>query len=456
MYLALLGISLALYALIIFVEFEKSRVLSPVIVVITTYYVFYVVRSYLIYLNQGNMDAYFYMHYFEFRHVVEAMLVFVPSIVNMYLGFRAGYRSGRTYRIGVSLDELNAKKLFYINFILFSIWLVSVAYKYAIGFQHYGGEVSVAERLSYGSHYILSIIVSFFEFSFYFLLYIYYKHGLVKPLFIVALIAKIAVLLFSGSALGFLFLLFAFAILHFFPHYFEIDRSYIKVSASKMLLYGCIFLVILTAVYTLKMLVRHGINNGLDQSLTLANILDFSNNVSFAMILESMMSRFIGADTLANIISNIDSGILSHSSGEMFYFLIIGLIPRFILQDKPQISLATWYTDNSWNLDIAANGYQGTGVFFAGELYLNFGYWCVVLGFLFVGYILGRLYSVTFFNQYKMFSYVFMATLSVYYVIFEFTFSAWMVGLFRVFVMLYFYSMLVKLIARITWGGRSK
>ena len=454
MLLSLIYLGTLISISLIFIETNRRKFLSPFLFIMLIYFAYYVLRSFVIYINLDDMEPYFQEHLFNVRHLEEALLLVSISFVFLYVGYKAGISNkiNKTYKIGVDFNIKNINKLMTVNFLIFLIWFSIIIYKNTIDLVHYAGAYSVEERLAYGFPYILSLFSTLSSFSFYFIMYIYFAYNIHKKYFIFALMAKLLIGVVGGDVLGLAFLLFSYVIIVIWGGRFGITRTILHFPRWKIVIYGFLSFFSLFAMYFFKVVSRRFSEIGIRPMYIFENFESawvILENISLSGILSSMTSRFIGIDTLANIIGAIDLGVVEHKIGYIFYLLSIGLVPRFIFHDKPEIALAIWYTDNIWNTYVLENGYQGTGMYIPGEFYLNFGAVGVVIGMLIYGYLLGLLYKVTFYNSYKMFSFVFISTMSIYYIIYEFTFSAWVIGFIRTYFMLYIYSILLLLLMKI-------
>jgi hypothetical protein len=440
---------------IIFLETRKRVYMSPLVIVISLYFIFYIARAIVIYLNLDGLESYFQRHYFNIDHLNAALLLIITSLPLVYIGYKFGItnKTGKIYKLGVNFNNKNMSKLMKVNFIILMIWFALIVYKNSIGLTHYGGEFSVQDRLGYGFPYILSIFVTMASFSFYFIIYVYFAHNIHKNYFIVALVAKVLLGILEGDVLGLFFIILAYVILLLWGRRFGIVQKIYKPSMSQYLTIGTLFFFVLFIVFTFKTISRDMLNiSGIQPYLFFENtniLLSIIYSIEFKDVLHAITSRFIGIDTLANIIGVIDLNMMEYKFGQIFYFLLIGLLPRFFIHDKPEISLATWYTDNIWNIDIIENGYQGTGTYIPGEFYLNFGVMGVLIGMLIYGYLLGLIFKITFNSVNKMFAYVFFSSMGLYYFMYEFTFSAWIIGFIRVYIMLYVYSIIIRLLVKI-------
>jgi len=110
-----------------------------------------------------------------------------------------------------------------------------------------------------------------------------------------------------------------------------------------------------------------------------------------------------------------------------------------------------WYTENLWNRDNLATGYQNTSLFIPGDLYLNFGPAGVFIGMIIFGIMLGYVYKVFFYNKNYIFSYVFVASIFIYFIMYEYSLASWILTLIRAFLLLSLYSLFVKILTKFTF-----
>ena len=74
--------------------------------------------------------------------------------------------------------------------------------------------------------------------------------------------------------------------------------------------------------------------------------------------------------------------------GKASYPLLIALIPRFLWPDKPLIELGAWFaleTGIGYKADVNGRSNNSINMTVMGQLYLDFGYWGVVIGCLLLG-----------------------------------------------------------------------
>jgi hypothetical protein len=99
-------------------------------------------------------------------------------------------------------------------------------------------------------------------------------------------------------------------------------------------------------------------------------------------------TRLYGLDSLL-VERALTPSVYPYLDGSTYARLPASFVPRAIWNDKPQLSLATWFGDRYWGRTSTADrSTQATT--FAGEFYLNFG----VVGVLFGMFLLGFLYRL--------------------------------------------------------------
>ena len=454
MYLTMLGFGFLLYFFLLFVELRTTKFLSPFILIASAYFFYYIFRSSMIYLNIDLMKPSFDAHHFNEYYVAYALGVFNVGFVAMFCGYKLlRLRTNVAYKIGVRLDSIAPQKLFSINFIMYAVWLSITFYKLLNGMTHYAGEFSVGERTSFGLPYIVSLIKTVFEFSFFFIVYLYFQYSIYTKLFVFTVVSKVAIAVISGGALGLINIFLAFLVVYFWSEFFGLIKiKRFRISPSRIVLFGVTATLFLFVCYFIKEFARAAITLGLSFSDVLANLHVFSEILSrldIYHVLIRLSDRFHGIDSLAVIISAIDNEKIEYSYGYMFYLLLSGLVPRFILHDKPDTSMGQWFTETLWNPDLALTGYQSTALFIPGDLYLNYGVLGVVIGMFFYGLFLKLLYRSFFNSSYKAFAFVFVSSSLFYFIVYEYTFASWILQLLRTFLLLVLYSLVVKFICRI-------
>jgi len=463
MYEALLFLGFSIYFLIIFIETRKNKYFSPFILVATVYFLYFIFKAFVFYLNTDEVEEYFRLHNIDIEHIQQALFMLSLSFISFYLGYKVTKpnKQNKKYNIGFSFENTNPKKLFQINFILFFIWFAFNIYKFTIGLTHYAGAYSVAEKYAFGLPYLLSIVISIFGYSFYFLMYLYFKYKIYKKLFYISLILKISFMLIGGGALPMISLVLSYLLIYFWANAWNIQYKKPQINLLKLSLFGFLGLGLLIFIYLFKTISREFIKLGIQPLDILFNI-DYTylsivfSHIDFSYLILSLFNRFMGVDAIANIMNSIDLGYIDYSYGYMFYLLAVGIIPKFILHDKPEVSMGMWYTETLWNRDNLATGYQNTALFIPGDLYLNFGYIGVIFGMFIYGLLLGYIFKIWFNNKNYIFSYVFVSTVFIYFLVSEYSFASWILTFVRVFLLLSVYSILIKILSKITFKGFKK
>lgn len=85
----------------------------------------------------------------------------------------------------------------------------------------------------------------------------------------------------------------------------------------------------------------------------------------------------------------VDNGLVEFRYGQSFYEAAIAVIPRAIWPDKPVFGGSGTIVREMTGLPLSLHTSWGVGQVM--EFYINFGWWSLTLGFIFLGWLIGRL-----------------------------------------------------------------
>ena len=176
--------------------------------------------------------------------------------------------------------------------------------------------------------------------------------------------------------------------------------------------------------------------------------------IDFSGPILSLLKRFMGADSLALIISKIRDGEKEFLLGYGLWLIPVAFVPRLVWPNKPDIALGMWFTDNywrsPWEVQLAGAGTQGTAFYLPGDFYMNFGLIGVAVGMFVVGLVTAYVYKKI---VPKQMSGMHMALLSFLFfklIISEFSFASWIAGIVRDVLLFYVFYVVIQKISRFT------
>jgi hypothetical protein len=166
--------------------------------------------------------------------------------------------------------------------------------------------------------------------------------------------------------------------------------------------------------------------------------------------------RFMGADSMAVIVSAIQSGDQSFLRGETLKLIPVAFIPRALWPGKPDIALGMYYTDNWWRgvrqVSEAGSGTQGTAFCLPGELYMNFGVPGVLIGMFLVGLTISFAYRRITARPMNTLRWVLLCFVFDQLIRWEFSAAAWIAGLVQSLLVFGVFSSVVVLVGDVLTG----
>jgi hypothetical protein len=117
---------------------------------------------------------------------------------------------------------------------------------------------------------------------------------------------------------------------------------------------------------------------------------------------EARLNAFQRTSSIAQLSACVDLvGKNNFYDGELLAFMGTALIPRFLWPDKPKIALGTWFAYNIGAAVEHDGAYNNSiNMTVIGNLYLDFGYWGIIIGCFLVGIILQQFwYSSDFYSN---------------------------------------------------------
>jgi hypothetical protein len=88
-------------------------------------------------------------------------------------------------------------------------------------------------------------------------------------------------------------------------------------------------------------------------------------------------------------VARLELGVVEYASGATFGKMIMGLVPRALWPDKPVVGGGESIVADFTGMEFAEGTSVGAGQVF--ELYVNFGTWGIIGGFVLYGWLLGRM-----------------------------------------------------------------
>ena len=163
-------------------------------------------------------------------------------------------------------------------------------------------------------------------------------------------------------------------------------------------------------------------------------------NFSAIDFLINLSNRFHGADSFLALLYRLEIKETFYLYGEMFYLFFAGLIPRFIWEGKPEISLGSTFNDFIWKPEIAEQigyGNQSTAMLLQTEFYWNFSIIGIFFGFIIFTALI-QILKQLFYNNYKenLFSLAFLSYSFASVIRHEYSFASFLHGL--IFIIIYF------------------
>ena len=442
------------------ISYKESRLsyFSPFILIMAFYTLFYFVRGFVILLFPGAMKIKFYVHSFSLESTQTAMNVALVGLIFLYIGYQAVSLPAAISIVKRSNrpQHTDMKYIYVASLIFFLVWVGVTSYKSYLGFIHYGGEQDVAARTSFGPSYVLSLIQTISQFSFNSIIYCFCLTRKKKPLLFAVMLFMIYNAVTSGGTFALINLIFTFLTIKLYGDYFGLKKSSSRASLVKVISLIIISVPTIYVAFFLKEVMRFLLVADitplelLNNTTLLTSLID---KVSISNLLVTITSRTHGIDSLAIIIESKQLDRVEINPFNFFYLFLAGVIPRFIWNGKPEISLGQWFTENLWYKNIDETGFQSTAMFVPGDLYLHFGIIGVIVGMFYYGLFLKIQLRIVFTMKNKMFGFLFLSSSFFYFIFYEYTFAGHVLQQLRTFLLLGLFYQLLKISARFRIRG---
>jgi hypothetical protein len=353
------------------------------------------------------------------------------------------------YKIFSSLRvyKLNFKDIdgsYYFSFAILILCLAVRAFKVNLGYQSYGGE-SIVEEYNSIFNYFLTTIGIFFSLSYLHIIILFFfdksKDYLKVLIFLTTILIVILNNFFLGGGIdGYVLVATPFFIIFHYLHF----HNKIRLNFIIILLMIISFIFLVFAAFFLKELSRNIImSNPLQSPKIFIEIIQYS--------LISIANRFHGADSMLAIIYKHD--FLGYFENfNTFKLLLIGLIPRFMWFDKPDITLGSFFNNFYWLDDPEANLFQTTAFLLPGEFYINFGFIGVIIGFAFLAIFLSLIYNSIKYN-FSIFNLTFVSFFLPNLIRHEYSFASYILGLIKIFFIFYIFYLIHKFILYVFYNS---
>ncbi len=421
---------------------------------------FYFIRGFVILQNEDKMFAMFSVHNYSLDSVETALYISIAGFVSMYLGYKVIRLPPPVITnkyIVKSQRKIGTGENYWLAILLFLCWVFITFYKQSLGYTHYAGEFSVAERTSYGRGYLTSLVQTICQFSFNAIIYFYFVERRRLLIFALVLLYMLYNAFSSGGLFPVINLTFTFLTVYLFGNYFGIKRNDGSTGLKKIIILIVISIPLVYISFIAKEVTRFLTVTELtfaDLFAEASIVAALYEKISLSTLFVTATSRTHGIDSLAVIVEAKNSLSIDLSPFNFFYLFVAGIIPRFIWHDKPEVSMGQWFTENLWFQDIDATGFQSTAIYVPGDLYLHFGVSGIVIGMFLYGLLLKLQIRYFFSIKNKFFSFLFVSSTLFYFVFYEYTFAGHVLLQIRTFLLLGLFYIMFKFLSRLRFGKK--
>lgn len=442
---------------------------SPGFVAVLVYFLYYNVPAFVFLLMPSILNNYIFYHGYSVEIYHEVSLVGIACILFTYVGYYVGKKILRSSRfkiidrLDLSISKHPVRNLENVAIVTILIGFGASLLKLKLGWTHYGGVLAVYER-STPLNQLISIFEHIGVFGYILLIYLSFNQSKTnfKRLFMFsACLAYFLHSLFSGGSRNpIVSAIIIILYLVYKKEYFRKGYVYIKTIACLFCAY--IFFII---VFYFKQLVRQLYEYGYQASSW--GVIDAImskdafrlKDLDIYQAISSMLNTLMGATSFAVIMSSDYVKPPYDGFWSWFKMIPLGLVPRFIYQEKGDIALGMWFTDHYWrNLADAMRagfGTQGTALFIPGDFAINFGVLSVIPGMLFVGFIIS-IFSVKIGKNggASPVSFLFLSGLYFVAVHHIYSFASYVVGSIREFFVILMYTIIVNQVLNFISGKK--